>query len=435
MDSSLSDVPLGSYSLLIEIVSFAILLCLSMLFSASETAFVSLTNNDIGELKSKNSKFGRLSELISKKSDFILVTLLVGNNLVNVSIATLAALLTRQLFYGTVYETYAMITDVFVVGFVLLFLGEIIPKSYSIRNRTAFIIRFYPLIMFFYFLLYPISYLIEKFVKVLVKKVKQTDGFSEITRRDIENLMEVGGEDGALEEDEKNMINSIFEFGEKTAKEIMVPRVDMMSIPENISFQELYGFINENNFSRIPVYSENIDNIIGILYIKDLLRHSKSLNEDLDITKILREVTFIPESKDIANLLKMFQKEKTHIAIVVDEYGGTSGMITLEDIIEEIVGEIQDEFDEEEQLHKKINENCYEFDAKIPIDDLNEIMRIDLPENEDYESLGGYLYDLFGEVPETGDKKTFNSFTFTILSVQKQRIGWVRIEKNEHNEE
>jgi gliding motility-associated protein GldE len=435
MDSSLSDVPLGSYSLLIEIASFAVLLCLSMLFSASETAFVSLTSSDINELKNKNSKFDRLTELISKKSDFILVTLLLGNNLVNVSIATLAALMTRQIFFGTVYQTTAMIIDVFVVGFVLLFLGEIIPKSYSIRNRTAFIVKFYPLIIFFYFLLYPISFLIEKFVKVFVRKLKHTDGFSEFTRRDIENLMEVGGEDGALEEDEKNMINSIFEFGEKTAKEIMVPRVDMMSIPENISFEELYGFINENNFSRIPVYSENIDNIIGILYIKDLLRHSKSLNEDLDITKILREVTFIPESKDIANLLKMFQKEKTHIAIVVDEYGGTSGMITLEDIIEEIVGEIQDEFDEEEQLHKKINENCYEFDAKIPIDDLNEIMRIDLPENEDYESLGGYLYDLFGEVPETGDKKTFNSFTFTILSVQKQRIGWVRIEKNEDNEE
>ncbi|MBU4485879.1 MAG: hemolysin family protein, partial [Candidatus Delongbacteria bacterium] len=193
------------------------------------------------------------------------------------------------------------------------------------------------------------------------------------------------------------------------------------------------AFINENNFSRIPVYKNNIDNIIGILYIKDLLHHIKSLEDNLNISKIAREVTFIPESKDIANLLKMFQREKTHIAIVVDEYGGTSGMITLEDIIEEIVGEIQDEFDEDERLYKRINDNSYEFDAKIPIDDLNEILGINLPENEDYESLGGYLYDLFGEVPETGDKKIYNEYTFTILSVHKQRIGWVRIEKNTEN--
>jgi len=307
------------------------------------------------------------------------------------------------------------------------------PKSYSIRNKVKFVKSFSPLLLTVYFILYPLSFIIERIVNLFIGKLKNIDTISEYTRKDIENLMEAGGEDGALEEDEKNMINSIFEFSEKTAKEIMVPRVDMMTIPADITTKELFAFINENNFSRIPVYKNNIDNVIGILYIKDLLHHIKSMEDSLNITKILRDVTFIPESKDLADLLKMFQKEKTHIAIVVDEYGGTSGMITLEDIIEEIVGEIQDEFDEEERLYRKISENSFEFDAKIPIDDLNEILEINLPENEDYESLGGYLYDLFGEVPEMGDKKTFNGFMFTILSVQKQRIGWVKIDRIDNN--
>ena len=289
--------------------------------------------------------------------------------------------------------------------------------------------------MFFYAAFYLITYFVSKIVNLFIGKFKGVESITAYTRKDIENLMEVGEEEGALEEDEKNMINSIFEFSETTAKEIMVPRVDMKSLEDETSLEELLGFIKENNFSRIPVYSESIDNIIGILYIKDLLHHINSKTDSIEIKKIVRDVTFIPESKDIGDLLKMFQKEKTHIAIVVDEYGGTAGMITLEDIIEEIVGEIQDEFDAEDQLFKKISDTIYEFDAKIPVDDVNDIMGIHLPEDEDYESLGGYLYDIFGEVPEIGDKKEAIGLNFTILSVLKQRIGWVKIEKTEENKE
>ncbi len=427
MDNPL-EVPPSSYLLIVQISGFLILLLTSMLFSAAETAFVSLTGNEISELK--KSKHAHIAGLISEKSEFMLISLLIGNNLANVSIATIAALFTKGLFEGSGLETLGIFINVIVIGVTILLTGEIIPKSFAIRNRTQFVTRFSGLILFFYYVLFPLSFAIEKIVWLFVGKLKHVDNISEYTRKDIENLMEVGGEDGVLEEDEKNMINSIFEFGEKTAKEIMVPRVDMMAIPEDITTQELFDFINENNFSRIPVYKDNIDNITGILYIKDLLHHIKSPGDSLNIGKIVRDVTFIPESKDISDLLKMFQREKTHIAVVVDEYGGTSGMITLEDIIEEIVGEIQDEFDEDERLYRKISDNSYEFDAKIPIDELNEIMDINLPEDEDYESLGGYLYDLFGEVPETGDRKTFGNYTFSILSVQKQRIGWVKIERN-----
>jgi putative hemolysin len=434
MDSAPLMEPPSSYLIIYQLIGFGILLCFSFIFSATETAFVSLTEGDLNDIKnSKEGNFSKIAGLIANRSEFLLVTLLIGNNLTNVSIATIAALMTRDLFLGTGMETMAMFFEVIVIGLVILLLGEITPKTYAIRNKVKFMKRFSPLIIIIYYILYPLSFVIEKIVNLFIGKIKKIDTVSEYTRQDIENLMEAGGEDGALEEDEKNMINSIFEFSEKTAKEIMVPRVDMMTIPADITTKDLFSFINENNFSRIPVYKNNIDNIIGILYIKDLLHHIKSLDDNLNISKILREVTFIPESKDIADLLKMFQKEKTHIAVVVDEYGGTSGMITLEDIIEEIVGEIQDEFDEEERLFRRINDSSYEFDAKIPIDDLNEILSLNLPENEDYESLGGYLYDLFGEVPEVGDKKSFNGYTFTILSVHKQRIGWAGIEKNDDN--
>ena len=427
------------HNIIIDVAAFIALFAVSMLFSASETAVVSLTPADLSGLKEKDDgKSRKLAGLIKKDPDFLMITLLLGNNLANVGIATLAALITKDLFSGGSFGTAALILDVIIVGLTLLFLGEIIPKSYSIRNKTSFISSYSFLILFFYYLLYPLSFFISRFVRIFMKKGKTRNGVTEFTRKDIENLMEVGGEDGALEEDEKNMITSIFEFSEKNAKEVMVPRVDMMAIPSGINREDLYAFINENSFSRIPVYKDNIDNIIGILYIKDLLQVNSPQSGDIDIESIVRDVTFIPESKDISNLLKMFQREKTHIAIVVDEYGGTSGLITLEDIIEEIVGEIQDEFDDEERLYRKVSDDCYEFDAKIPIDDLNEIININLPENEDYESLGGYLYELFGEVPETGARKSFDTFRFTILSLQKQRIGWVKIENiketNENND-
>ncbi|MBN2789241.1 MAG: HlyC/CorC family transporter [Candidatus Delongbacteria bacterium] len=428
----MDEVPLW----VIQSIAFIALLPLSMLFSASETALISLTENEMNELRnSKNTKDQKIYKYLTENSEFLLISLLLGNTIVNISIATIAALLTHNLLLGTVYAGWGMFVEVFVVGIIILLFGEIIPKSYAIRNRLSFSRKIFPLIMLFYSILYILTYIISKIVNIFIGKFKGVEGITAFTRKDIENLMEVGEEEGALEEDEKKMINSIFEFGETTVKEIMVPRVDMKSIEDQTALPELLEFINTNNFSRIPVYSESIDNIVGILYIKDLLHYMNNKHENVEIKNITRDVTFIPESKDIGDLLKMFQKEKIHIAIVVDEYGGTAGMITLEDIIEEIVGEIQDEFDTEDQLYKKLNDKVYEFDAKIPVDDINDILGINLPEDEDYESLGGYLYDIFGEVPEVGDKKDSIGLSFTILSVSKQRIGWVKIEKLEKQEQ
>ena len=414
-----------------QLIGFIALFPFSILFSASETALISMTENDLIKLKeAKDKKSKKIFELLSTSSDNLLITLLYGNNLVNVGIATLGTLLTTQLTaHLGISDGYGLLLVVAVVSFLILLIGEIIPKTIAIRNNIEFSRKIINVILFFYALFYPVTYITGGIVKLLTSKFENFQGLSKITQYDIKNLMEVGGEDGVLEEDEKNMITSIFEFASTTAKEIMVPRVDIIALEDDIPFDELLKNVKENSFSRMPIYHETIDNIIGVLYVKDLLEYVNKSTKNIKISELVRDVNFIPESKDIGDLLKQFQKEKTHISIVVDEYGGTAGMITLEDIIEEIVGEIQDEFDEDENLFHKLDENTYEFDAKITIDDINEILDSKLPEEEDFESLGGFIYFLFEEVPEKGDSRNFENLNFTIKSVDKQRIGWVKIEK------
>ena len=425
----LSDGP-STNLVIMQLIAFVSLFPFSILFSSAETAFVSLTENELKDLNFSNDKKDqKLFKLISEYSDKLLITLLLGNTLVNVTISTLAALITHESLKGTALESWGMPIEVLAVGTMILLIGEIIPKTLAIKNRLNYSKRVVDPIYFFYGLFYPVTTVIEVIVKMFTSKIKDYEGLSELSRHDIKNLMEVGGEEGVLEEDEKNMITSIVEFGERDAKEIMVPRVDMKTIGDDIELDDLMAFIRETGFSRIPVYQENIDNIIGILYIKDLLNFIHKKDKEINIRKMVRDVSFIPETKSIDDLLKMFQREKIHIAIVVDEYGGTAGMITLEDIIEEIVGEIQDEFDVEEKLYRKIDNNSYEFDAKIPIDDIGDIIDLEIPDDEDYESLGGFLYFIFEEVPEIGDSRIYERYKFTILSTDKRRIGWVKVER------
>lgn len=424
----------GSYLRLFQLAGFFLLFPFSILFSAAETAFMSFNSNEIKRLKeSEKLKDRKIAKLLSENSDSLLITLLLGNTFVNVAIPTLAT----HLMYSF-SETLGFSKDtgfllVIIVVTILIFLiGEIIPKSFAIKNRYGFASKTFSLIQFFYAIFYPLTFIIEAGLRILSSRNKKLIPAADImTKDDVQNLMEYGGEEGVLEEDEKQMINSIFEFGDTSAKEIMVPRVDMKAVEDDVTFNELLEFLRDNSFSRIPVYNESIDNIIGILYLKDLLTYLDKKNEEIDISELVREVTFIPESKDIGDLLKQFQKEKIHIAIVVDEYGGTAGMITLEDIIEEIVGEIQDEYDKDEHLYKKISPFAFEFDAKIDIEEASELLGVDLPEEDDYESLGGFLYYLYGEIPEEGDKKIYENLIFTILSTDKQRIGWVRVEVQE----
>lgn len=248
-----------------------------------------------------------------------------------------------------------------------------------------------------------------------------------ITEEDIISYVNVGEAEGVIEEDEKEMIHSIFEFGETSAKEVMTPRTSMFALESDETIDEVWDNIRENGFSRIPVYDEEgKDNIIGILYIKDLLDVVKSGKTDVPIGDYVRKPYFVPETKSIMEILEDFKKMKVHIAIALDEYGGTSGLLTIEDLIEEIVGEIQDEYDnEEDELIKKVSENTYEIDAMIDIETLNKELDLEIEESEDYESLGGFIVTETGKVAEKGDYIEVENIEIKILEVDKMRVSKV----------
>jgi CBS domain containing-hemolysin-like protein len=263
-----------------------------------------------------------------------------------------------------------------------------------------------------------------------VSSPAKTEKKGERPEERIESLKNaIGSPEADLEETEKKMIHSIFEFGETTVKEIMVPRIDMVCCKTDFSLEKIKALVKKEGHSRFPLYKDNIDNIVGILNVKDLFLEKTRKKEKLDLTKITRKAYFIPESKKIDELLAEMKKEKTHIAIVVDEYGGTAGLVTMEDILEEIVGEIQDEYDlTEEEMVKKIDEQNFRVSAKLSIEDLNEVLGANLPEKE-FETVGGYIYDLVGSVPEQGKVLRSGGLKFTVEKVMGQRIETVKVTK------
>lgn len=429
----LMEVPLSPW--LLELLLITVLLPFSMVFSLTESAFNQLSENDFLNLKENNTPGNdKLLLLLNKYSDQTFLTILLCNLLANISVVIIAYIMVRDLPLVPALQAWLLPLTVIFAATTLLLFGGILPKTLALKNPLLYARKLIYFNYIFFIIFFPVTYLLAAMIRLFTRKVSSFKNINELTQQNIIQMMEADSENVVLQEDEKNMITSIFEFGKTTAKEIMVPRVDMVVIDDEISLDDLLTVIKDDGFSRIPVYHDSIDNIIGVLYIKDLIPMLNQCDFEFQIASLVRSVSFIPESKEIGSLLKMFQKDKIHIAVVVDEYGGTSGMITMEDIIEEIVGEIQDEFDTEEKLHRKISDICYEFDAKISIDDVNEILSVNLPDEEDYESLGGFVYFVFGEVPEIGDNKQYENMDITILSIDKQRIGWVKIELIADNE-
>ncbi|MCK4309147.1 MAG: HlyC/CorC family transporter, partial [Candidatus Atribacteria bacterium] len=311
--------------------------------------------------------------------------------------------------------------------------GEIVPKSLAIANaetiakkvaRPIDIIASFvlPLINFFKVIINTLFYFSGK------KRIKEK---KEITEEDLITLIDVGKDEGVIEEEEKEMIRNIFEFGDTMVKEVMVPRVDVDCIPSDTKLDMILNLIKKYGHSRIPVYEDTIDDIIGILYAKDLLavyeQWFKS-KEKFYLKKIIRRAYFVPENKKIDELLDIFQRDKIQIAIAIDEYGGTAGLVTMEDVVEEIVGEIIDEYDKEIKLYEIIDNNTVIVDGIISIDKINELLNIEIPEN-DFETLGGFIYDLMGRVPNKNEKIEYKNVQITIEQVVKNRIKKVKIIK------
>jgi putative hemolysin len=420
-------------SFIFYLIIFIILLILSAFFSGSETAFFSLTNSTLNQFRKSKQKSKNIVADLLQDSKKLLISIIIGNTVVNISIATMAAIFTTEFSHDLhLNETLVLLIDVIVVTMVILFFSEIIPKVFAAKTNKKIAPKLiYPMYMFYY-LLYPLSFFMEKITGIISSWLGINKDKHYLSEEELRTLVEVGEEKGALLKDEKEMIHSIFEMSETTAKEIMVPRTDMICIEKGASINQVLDLIKDKLHSRIPVYQETVDNILGILYVKDLLPLIKRRNlTEFDLTTLTRPPYYVPEQKKINELLREYQTEKIHMAIVVDEYGGTAGLVTLEDVIEEIVGEIQDEYDMETPLYQKINENTFVVNAGMQLEEINEELNLDLPTEEGVETLAGFLLGQFGNVPKSKETIVWNGYEFLIEKSTKKRIHQVRIIKKQ----
>ena len=403
-----------------------VLACILLVFSGyasgSEIAFFSLSPNDLNELDEDKNERDRQISALRDDSERTLATILITNNLVNVTIIMLCNYFFAHVVdFGTAYWLqFVMITVL--LTFVLLLFGEIMPKVYAAQHVLAFCRFSAPGITSLRKVFYPLSS-----TGLLAEKVVQKENHV-LSVDDLEQALELTDENDLKEE--KNMLEGIVRFGDETAKEVMTSRQDVVDLDFRTSYQDVLKCIIENNYSRIPVYQGSIDNIRGILYIKDLIPHlSKPAN--FRWQSLIRPPYFVPETKKIDDLLRDFQENKVHIAIVVDEFGGTSGIITLEDILEEIVGEINDEYDEEEKTYTRINANTYVFEGKTLLSDFFKILDIDDETFEEVEgdadSLAGLLLEIKGDFPVLHEKIDFKNFTFEVVELDNYRISKIKL--------
>ena len=431
MDSFLVD--LSSYisvnpidiNVVVAILLVILLLLLSGFASASEIAFFSLSPTDVESLDPDKSSSDKLIELLRDDSERTLATVLITNNLVNVAVIMLCNYIFGSLFtFGAEWLQFLCVT--ILLTFLLLLFGEIIPKVYSRRRPLAFCRKAVKGIMFFRRLFWPIETILLK-SGAFAEKVIQKEN-RQLSVDELEQALELTDKEEI--KDEQSMLQGIIRFGDETAKEIMTSRQDIVDLDIRCSYDTVLKGIVENNYSRIPVYQDNQDNIRGVLYIKDLLPHL-SKGSNFRWQSLIRPPYFVPETKKIDDLLRDFQENKVHIAIVVDEFGGTSGIVTLEDILEEIVGEINDEFDEDERNYTKLASNTYLFEGKTLLKDFLKILN--LPDDEfddiegDADSLAGLLLEIKGDFPAVHEVLIYKDYKFEVLEIEERRISKVKV--------
>lgn len=413
-----------------NILLLVLLIVLSGFFSASETALTSFRSIHLEKFEDgRNCKKVELLKKWLKDPNEMLTGLLVGNNIVNILASSIATVVTINIMGGTSSSSIAIATIGMTI--IILIFGEITPKIIAKNQSVKIAGMVITLIYYFSAILKPIIKIlmfISKFIGRLMGIEIRNEGLM-ITEEDIISFVNVGEAEGIIEEEEKEMIHSIVGFSETTAKEVMTPRTSMLAFEGNDTLDEVWDEIIENGFSRIPIYEETIDNIIGVFYVKDVLSIIKNGETNVPIKNFVRPGYFVPETKSITEILQDFRSMKVHIALVLDEYGGIVGLVTIEDLIEEITGEIRDEFDtEEEEFIHKIDENKYEVDGMIDIETLDKELNIRLPESEDYESLGGLIVTELGRVAVVNDEIIVEDVKLKVLEVEKMRVAKVLIE-------
>lgn len=412
----------------LQYVILVILILLSAIFSSAETAFLSTNKIRLRNLQEDGEKKVDLVLNLLDNQNRLISSLLVGNNIVNISASALATKMATDTFGSAGVGIATGVMTLLVLVF-----GEVMPKNLAAAHAENWAMFIAPFIHVTSLLLTPLVFLLTKLSDVVVRFSKKNEEEDPtITEDEFKLLVNVGQEEGVFDESETEMINSIMEFDETYVKAIMVPRIDIVAVDVEDSINEALRLIVDGGHSRIPAYEDSIDNIVGILYAKDIFAHLDADFDKLKVRALIRDAYYIPETKKVSDLLNELRLKKVHMAIILDEYGGTNGLVTIEDLIEEIIGDIQDEYDVEEDLIVMHSENQLVADARAPIGDVEEAFDVELDEEileeSEADTIGGLAFEHLGGIPEVGDEVTVGRFVIRILEVSGRRISKVKVD-------
>ncbi len=411
----------------IQIIIIFVLLLISAVIAASETAYFSLTAKDISFLKIKDKANARQASYLLEQPKMLLATILVANNFINIAIVITTNIFITSILPAGLNTLVSFLIQVVCVTFLLVLFGEVLPKVYATQNNLRMALLAAPFIKVLLHVFKPISGVLVSSSKFIESKLGTKTG-NNMSHKDFEHAIELTVGHSATKE-EVNIFKGILKFGNISAKQIMRTRMDVCAIDFDFTFDEVKAYCIENGYSRLPVYKESLDTVAGIIHTKDFLPYLNEQNFDWHI--LIRQAFFVHESKLIDDLLKEFQSKRIHIAVVVDEFGGTSGIITLEDIMEEIIGDIKDEFDEEDNNYKKIDDHNFIFEGKMLINDVCRVIgepsdRFDAAKGES-DSLAGLILEISGKFPNINEVVRFEQYEFTVLALDKMRIQRVKL--------
>jgi CBS domain containing-hemolysin-like protein len=408
----------------LEILLFIICVLLSAFFSSSEVALISIHRAKVRTLVNEGKPGSKAVAALKESPEHLLITILIGNNIVNVAAASLATAIAIQMFgdFGVGIATGFVVL-------VLLVFGEIGPKIYASHASDSFALTVAPIILLLSRLFTPVIWLVERVSPKL--GIGKDIGDQAVTEEEIKEWIDVGKEEGTIEQGEQDMLYSVLEFADTTAREIMTPRVNVILMEDTVSFEEAIRIFNETGFSRIPVYHEQIDNITGILNVKDVFSAMVSRRKDSAIKEVMYDPMFVPETQKIDDLLKELQVHRVQMAAVIDEYSSFVGIVTVEDILEELVGDIMDEFDKEEPEVQNLAPGVYVVDAQMWVENINDRIGLTLPTDESYETIGGLIIDRLGHLPQhPGEKVEIaigDGVTLVVMQMHGRRIVKVKI--------
>lgn len=411
---------------LLALIGIGLLLVVSAISAASELALFSLSPAHVSNLEEKNDpRSAKVLDLLHQPRR-LLATILVTNNFANLGISILSTIVVVRLLPPTLSAKLLFGIQVVAVTAIILLLGEVMPKVYATSHPLRVARRFSGLILVLRFFWAPVTRLLMKSTSFIEKRYRKRA--KNVDAMTLGQALELTGEDSTTAE-EQRILDGIIRFGDIEARQVMRARTEMTAFSKELSFEELLAAILTSGFSRVPVYEETIDRVVGVLYIKDVMPHIET--PDFDWHSILRPAYFVPENKKLDELLKDFQQKHVHLAIVVDEYGGTSGLVTLEDVIEEIVGEITDEYDEVNLFYSKLDERTYVFEGRAPLTDMYKVLGIDGKVFEankgESETLGGFVLELTGRIPRKGERISLDRFNFTVESADNKRVRRVKV--------